>query len=217
MTKEAVEAINGKIVARPVAGLKPHPDNPRTHSDEQIELLMRNIREVGFQVPVLVDEGDVILAGHGRVEAAKRLGMRRIPTIQAAGLTEDQKKAFLVADNKLVEAGGWNDDILGQLVRDLHTRIDVEVLGIDPPDVHRFLEAERTGFLDGAANSGGESTSREVTRVSEFVQLNFTLTPEARKTVMDVLKREQQRRGLATSAEALVAMCRERDAEDAED
>ena len=89
------------IVYRSPSALKPDPRNARTHPKRQIEQLVRSIREFGFTNPVLIDEANVLIAGHGRLRAAKELGVETIPTIQLEGLSEAQKKALRLADNKI--------------------------------------------------------------------------------------------------------------------
>src|SRR6187200_3526897 len=88
--------------------LRPNPRNARTHSKKQICQIADNIGAVGFTVPVLVDENRVILAGHGRLVAAKLLGLKKIPVIRLRGLSEAQKRALLIADNKIAENAGWD-------------------------------------------------------------------------------------------------------------
>ena len=92
--------------------LIPYARNARTHSPEQIEQIAASIREWGFTVPVLIDEAGMIIAGHGRVLAAQQLGLLEVPVIVARGWTDAQKRAYVIADNKLTENGGWDDDLL---------------------------------------------------------------------------------------------------------
>lgn len=100
------------IVLRPVASLIPYARNPRTHSPEQISEIAASITEFGFTNPVLVDEAGGIIAGHGRVLAAAQLGMDAVPTIELGYLTETQRKAYVIADNKLALNAGWDLDLL---------------------------------------------------------------------------------------------------------
>jgi len=100
------------LVYRPVADLKPDPRNARTHPKRQIEQLCASIRSFGFTNPVLVDEDGVLIAGHGRLQAAKELGLASVPTIELLGLSEPQKKALRLADNKIALNAGWDLEIL---------------------------------------------------------------------------------------------------------
>ena len=94
------------------ADLQPDPRNARTHPKRQIEQLCASIRQFGFTNPVLVDEAGVLIAGHGRLRAAKEIGLPTVPVIELAGLTEAQKKALRLADNKIALNAGWDLEIL---------------------------------------------------------------------------------------------------------
>lgn len=97
---------------RPVSALRPYERNARTHSPEQVAQLASAIREFGFTNPVLVDEEDRLIAGHGRLEAARVLGMVEVPAIVVAGLTDPQRRALILSDNKLALNAGWDADLL---------------------------------------------------------------------------------------------------------
>ena len=100
------------ITYKPIATLKANPRNSRTHSKRQIRQIAESIRLFGFNNPVLIDKHNRIVAGHGRVAAAKLLGLTEVPTICLEDLTEDQIRAYMLADNKLVENAGWDKSIL---------------------------------------------------------------------------------------------------------
>lgn len=102
-----------------VASLKPYPHNSRTHSSDQIGQIMASIREFGFTKPILVDEDFMILAGHGGVRAAQELGMETVPAVQITGLTSRQKKALVIADNKIALNAGWDSKMLALELKDL--------------------------------------------------------------------------------------------------
>ena len=101
-----------KVEYRAVDALVPYARNPRTHSDEQIAQIAGSIREFDFTNPVLVDGENGIIAGHGRVLAARKLGMDKVPVIELRGLSEAQKRAYVIADNKLAENAGWDEELL---------------------------------------------------------------------------------------------------------
>lgn len=101
-----------QIVYRKVEDLIPYERNSRTHSEEQIEKVVASIKEFGWTNPILIDEEQGIIAGHGRLEAAKRLGMKEVPVLVLTGLTEAQKRAYIIADNKLALEAGWDEDLL---------------------------------------------------------------------------------------------------------
>lgn len=102
------------LVRRPVAALAPYARNARTHSDEQVAQIAASIREFGFTNPVLVDDAGGIVAGHGRVMAARMLGLPTVPCIVLAGLTEAQRRAYVLADNKIALNAGWDEALLRQ-------------------------------------------------------------------------------------------------------
>lgn len=95
-----------------VADLIPYARNSRTHSDEQVAQIAASIREFGFLNPVIVDSDNGIIAGHGRILAARKLGIEQVPTVEASHLTEPQKRAYIIADNKLALNAGWDDELL---------------------------------------------------------------------------------------------------------
>ena len=104
MTNESHSAL--AVVYQPIRALTAHSHNARTHSKHQFRQITASIKEFGFANPVLVDSKCTIIAGHGRVEAAKLLGMERVPTIRLESLTQDQIRAYVIADNRLAEKAG---------------------------------------------------------------------------------------------------------------
>ena len=112
------------VVRMPIADLKPDARNPRTHSKRQIEQIAASIDEFGFVNPILIDERNQIIAGHGRLAAAQLLGLDPVPAIRLCHLTEAQKRALALADNKLAENAGWNEEVLAQ---ELHYLSEIEV------------------------------------------------------------------------------------------
>ncbi len=101
-----------KIVYRPLQELSPYAHNARTHSPEQVAQLVESIKQFGWTNPVLIDEKGEIIAGHGRVMAAEMLKMDSVPVIVLSGLTDEQKKAYRLADNRLPMNAGWDEDLL---------------------------------------------------------------------------------------------------------
>lgn len=119
------------VVNTKISDLKPYAHNPKLHPPEQVEKIARSIDEFGFLVPVLIDVDYSIIAGHGRLLAARKLGLSEIPTIQVDHLTDAQIRAYRIADNKLTE-GGWDLDLLGSemsLLRDAD--FDIDLTGFD--------------------------------------------------------------------------------------
>src|SRR4051794_8467518 len=95
-----------------IRDLRPYPNNARTHSKKQIAQIAKSIKRFGFCNPVLIDSDNQIMAGHGRVEAAKLNGMDAVPTVRIAHLSDADKRAYILADNKLAEKAGWDREIL---------------------------------------------------------------------------------------------------------
>jgi ParB-like chromosome segregation protein Spo0J len=122
--------------------LIPYANNPRTHSDQQVAQVAASIQEFGFNNPILIDEHNSIIAGHGRLAAAQKLGMGLVPTITLEGLTEAQRKAYVIADNKLTENGGWDYDTLAiEVDRLKELDADIGLLGFELSDLE-FTEPE---------------------------------------------------------------------------
>lgn len=119
------------IIQTPVEAIKPYPRNNRIHTDKQVDLIARSIQEFGFINPVLVDENTNIVAGHGRYEAALRLGMCHVPTILLEHLNEAQVKAYRIADNRIAELSSWDDDKLRMEIIDLSSLDFTDDLGFD--------------------------------------------------------------------------------------
>lgn len=109
-----------------VSDLIPYANNSRTHSDEQVLQIASSIKEFGFINPVIIDGENGIIAGHGRVMAAKKLGLMDVPCVDASHLSEAQKKAYIIADNKLALNAGWDDDIL-RVELDMLTELDFDL------------------------------------------------------------------------------------------
>ena len=120
--------------------LIPYANNPRTHSDQQVAQVAASIQEFGFNNPILIDEHNSIIAGHGRLAAAQKLDMNTVPTILLEGLSEAQRKAYVIADNKLTENGGWDYDLLAvEIDRLKELDIDVNLTGFEPKEVNTLL------------------------------------------------------------------------------
>src|SRR5260370_39863327 len=118
---------------RPTHSLRPYPGNARTHSPKQIKQISRSIERFGFNNPVLIDDDNLIIAGHGRVEAAKLLKLKTVPTVRLSHLSEAEKKAYILADNRLAEKAGWDNDLLAIGLQGLlDLGLDVLLTGFEP-------------------------------------------------------------------------------------
>ena len=143
-----------------IADLKPYPKNARTHSPKQIRQIAKSIKEFGFTNPVLIDKDNCILAGHGRVEAAKLAGLTEVPAVVISHLTPAQKKAYILADNRLAELSGWDKNILKVELEELQSiedgDFDLTLTGFDTPEIDVLLAPpdapapENANFLEKA-------------------------------------------------------------------
>ncbi|MEN6587095.1 MAG: site-specific DNA-methyltransferase [Sulfuricella sp.] len=125
----------------PIGSLTPYARNARTHSSEQVEQLVASITEFGWTNPVLIDEAGGIIAGHGRVMAAQQMGMDQVPCIRLPHLTGAQRRAYVLADNRLALNAGWDDALLAQELADLQGMdFDLSLLGFDAGELTDLLE-----------------------------------------------------------------------------
>ena len=125
-----------QIQEKLVSELIPYVKNSRTHSDEQVAQIAASIKEFGWTNPILIDGDNGIIAGHGRLLAARKLGHTEVPTIELKDLTETQKKAYIIADNKLALNAGWDNEILTiELESLLADGFNLEILGFDPSEL----------------------------------------------------------------------------------
>ena len=131
------------IIQQPVAALLPYARNSRTHSDEQVAQIAASIREFGFTNPVLVDGDNGIVAGHGRVMAAQLLGLHHVPTINVGWMTDTQRRAYIIADNKLALNAGWDDEVLSLEMSELgELGFDLDLLGFNEDEMEELLADE---------------------------------------------------------------------------
>lgn len=139
-----------KIVSQRTDALLPYARNSRTHSEEQVAQIAASMREFGFTNPVLVDAGNGIVAGHGRVMAAKLLGLAEVPTINVGWMSEAQRRAYIIADNQIALNAGWDADMLSEELAELNgLEFDLELLGFGADDLAAALG------LGGDGDGGG--------------------------------------------------------------
>jgi ParB-like chromosome segregation protein Spo0J len=131
-----------------IATLIPFAKNSRTHSDAQVAQIAASIREFGFTNPVLIDEANGIIAGHGRVLAARKLKLTEVPCIRLAYLTDAQKRAYVIADNKLALNAGWDEAMLKLELADLKALdFDLDLTGFDTDEIDALLAEKGTEGL----------------------------------------------------------------------
>jgi DNA modification methylase len=158
--------LNLRIEYCAVSALEPYSLNARTHTRHQVRQIANSIEALGFTNPVLIAGDNTIIAGHGRVAAAKLLGMDRVPTIRIEGLSEDDVRAYIIADNRLAEKAGWDHSILAIELQHLLTidnDFDVTITGFEVPEIDLILEeAARKQDEDDTFNLG--ETNQPVTQ-----------------------------------------------------
>jgi ParB-like chromosome segregation protein Spo0J len=125
-----------QIITVKLDDLMPYKNNARTHTEEQIGQIVESVKEFGWTNPVLIDPKMGVIAGHARLEAAKQMGMEEVPCIVLAGLTEAQKRAYLIADNKLAMNSGWDEKLLAMEFADLkNLGFNLDLLGFDASEL----------------------------------------------------------------------------------
>jgi ParB-like chromosome segregation protein Spo0J len=166
-----------------VADLIPYARNSRTHSEEQITQIAASIKEFGFLNPVIVDGENGIIAGHGRVMAAKKLGMTELPVVEASHLTDAQRRAYIIADNKLALNAGWDYEMLKVEFDELSSiGFDINLTGFDDSEIAAFNPDY--SFLDEAGDLDGE-LDQMAAEVKKAIQIEFE--PDHYQRAMDVI------------------------------
>jgi hypothetical protein len=155
-----------------IDSLCPYPRNARTHSKHQVRQIAASIKNFGFTNPVLTDNSNTIIAGHGRVAAAKLLGMTEVPTIRLDSLTPDQIRAYIIADNRLAEKAGWDKEILSIELQHLMTidDFDVTITGFEIPEIDLLLQ-EPGEEEDAAEQTEADLKGPLVTRLGDLWKL----------------------------------------------
>lgn len=136
-----------------ITDLIPYANNAREHSDDQILQIASSIKEFGFNNPILIDKDNGIIAGHGRLAAAKMLGMTEVPTIKLEHLTDAQRKAFILADNRIAINSTWNTNLLALELEDLQNDFDLKLLGFNEDEVNALIDPE---FLPASEDEQGK-------------------------------------------------------------
>jgi hypothetical protein len=184
-----------RIEERSVDLLKAFPRNARVHSKKQIHQIAASIREFGFTNPILIDQADVIIAGHGRVEAARSLGLRSVPTIRIEHLSDAQKRAYVIADNKLALNAGWDREILAielQHLSGLDLEFDIEITGFETAEIDLLADGPGKQPSDDPADWQPTVGTQAVSRLGDLWQLGDhkllcgdARDPEAYTTLLD--------------------------------
>ena len=170
------------VIYKRVDELIPYVNNARTHSDEQVTQIASSIKEFGFNNPILTDGENGVIAGHGRLLAAKKLGLETVPTIELSGLTEAQKKAYILADNKIALNSGWDEELLKIELDDLkNSGADLESVGFTNDELEEIL-----GVVDDVTN---EIDDRYTAKI-DSIQYEPSATPPHLRELVDDAKAE---------------------------
>jgi ParB-like chromosome segregation protein Spo0J len=234
-TKKKAGTVNGITVIDGVplvklASIKPFKLNPRTHPEEQIRALTAWIMEVGFIVPVLLDKNHGLIEGHGRVAAAKALGMDRIPALSANHLTEKQVRAHVIAGNKLAAMATWDPLNLNAMLEEVKVDYDLRAIGFSDVDLKRLGDdvdrllmqrdsqpdpderavsrGEEPAHDDEEGESGGEERLPE-RGPDETVPFSVLLTQDERTEVYAAIRKVKDRDGISMSSVAMLTIIRE--------
>jgi DNA modification methylase len=172
MQQNSLSKLN--VLYLPIESLKPHPSNARTHSRQQIRQIARSIQFFGFTNPLLIGSDGTVIAGHGRMAAAKRLGLTEVPTICIENLTKQQIRAYLIADNRLAEKAGWDKQILSIELQNLVTNdedLDVTITAFEIGEIDAIVEAANAKEGDKDDTFQMDETSQAVTGLGDLWQL----------------------------------------------
>jgi ParB-like chromosome segregation protein Spo0J len=163
------------------ADLIPYARNARTHSESQVAQIAGSIQEFGFTNPVLIDSENGIIAGHGRVMAAQKLGLKSVPCIRLGHLSDAQKRAYILADNRIALNSGWDEAMLEVELAELHAdEFDLGLLGFDPNELSKLMGF--SGSMEGSEppdSSAKEINPDEFSMQAKCPRCQFEFDPKA--------------------------------------
>ena len=154
--------------------LRPYERNAKLHGDDQIDAIKRSIKEFGFISPCLIDKEFNIIAGHGRVIASKQLGLKKIPCVFIEGLTEEQKKAYILADNRLTEMGRWDFDVVAEELEDIS--IDMSAFGFELKQENEWFNRENR--FDDSRQEGNDEYNEFLDKFEQPKTTDDCYTPD---------------------------------------
>jgi hypothetical protein len=173
-----------QIEMMPTDRLVPYIRNARTHSADQVAQIAASITEFGFTNPILIGEDEVIIAGHGRLQAARSLGLTEVPVIVLDHLSEAQRRALVIADNRIAEHAGWDEKLLAAEIAALRDEaFDLEVIGFSDDELHDLLDgldgpaADGMGFSGGTQAGGDEQTPAPAAAPTATLAERFGIPP----------------------------------------
>ena len=163
----------------PVSDLIPYARNARTHLEQQVAQIAGSIQEFGFCNPVLIDKANGIIAGHGRVLAAGRLKLERVPCIRLAHLSDAQKRAYVLADNRIALSSGWDEEMLANELSDLHAdEFDMALLGFDADELAKLLAFEEKPDEEPPESSASEVDVDGFSMGAKCPRCSFEFNPD---------------------------------------
>ena len=186
-----------QIQYRAVEDLALDPRNPRQHSQRQVNQIADSIREFGFVVPVVVDDTGQVVVGHGRVLAAKKLGMPRIPVVEIRHLSKAQLKALRITDNKLAQNAHWDERLLGESfleLKELDVDFDLSITGFSLPEIDLTLQTLQEGVAEGTNDEAEALTGVPVCQLGDVWELGdhrLHCGDATSEAAFDILMREQ--------------------------
>ncbi len=187
-----------KIEQRPVESLVPYARNARTHSDEQVAQIAASIKEFGWTNPILVDGENGIIAGHGRLQAARKLGLKQVPVIELAHLTDTQRRAYILADNKLALNAGWDYKTLAVELDDLaEQEFDVSLIGFAEGELDTIAQTSSSDGLEDLNAGGDESRSSSNPDYLKFGKNEVALTAEELESLNEALVQYLEQYGVS--------------------
>jgi hypothetical protein len=202
MRKALPKNLERQIIHHPPDALRPYPRNARTHSKKQIKQIANSIERFGFTNPVLIDDDAMIIAGHGRVLAAKLLGMAKVPTLVLSHLNAADRRAYILADNKLALNAGWDQELLAhELQFLLDDDYDLELTGFSLSEIDFTIDAASAADPNGRDSAddlvpalGGKNQGGAVTQLGDVWQMGShrLICGDAQdKTVFDMLLKDK--------------------------
>lgn len=203
-----------KIEYRNTNDLIPYVNNSRTHTDEQVMQIASSIKEFGFTNPILVDGDKGVIAGHGRLKAAKIAGFDSVPVIELSHLSPAQKKAYVIADNKIALNAGWDIELLQLEIENLtEFDYDLSLTGFSADDFSRLSDDNDISKMQEIENDGSakESTGSptQQNQNSELFPFSLMVDYDQRETIFTALNKAKQKHELENSSQAIWAICKD--------
>ena len=204
----------GQVVNRNIDELMPFPGNPRTHSQDQIHQLVSLITTYGFTSPVIIDDSDTLLAGHGRIQAARLLDMDVVPTVTLHGLSESQKKAYVIADNKVPANADWDVQQLSIVLQEINLSEDdlvIELTGFDEIEIERVnedaLKLELSELSEGTDDEKQTSSGSSSGAGDPMHNFGMKVTSKQQQQIYKAINRAKVIYDTEDTREALIFIC----------